>query len=163
MLQLVPNGWLGWNFDVLDNGDKIAEIKTSSLPDSGTFLLDGGDLRACREGLFSGDYFLESGGQRVARAQKPSAFRSSFEITEADKIYTLKKESLVGRSFVLLQGDIAVGAIRSEGYFGRKASVSMPEVMSLPVQLFIIWLTILLWKRESDSAAAVSASVAASS
>ena len=163
MLQLVPDGWLGWNFDVLDNGNKIAEIKSSSLPDSGTFLLADGDLRAYREGLFTGDYLLESDGQIVARAQKPSAFRNSFEIASAGKSYTLKKESLVGRSFVLLQGDIAVGSVRSEGYFGRKASVSMPEVMPLPVQLFIIWLTILLWKRESDSAAAVSASVAASS
>jgi hypothetical protein len=162
VLQLVPRGWLGWNFDVLDNGNKIAEIKTSTLPESGTFSIDGPSYRTYREGMFSGDFLLESDGQITARARKPSAFRSSFDITPIDRTYTLKKESLVSRSFVLLEGDVEVGAIRPEGYLSRKATVTLPEVMPKAVQFFVIWLAILLWKRESDGAAAAAVSVAAS-
>lgn len=162
MLQLTPQGWLGWNFDVLADGNKIAEIKTSTLPESGTLSLDGASYRACREGMFSGDFFLESDGQTIARAQKPSAFLSSFNITHIDRNYTLKKESFFGRSFILLEGDREAGSIRPEGILTRKATVSLPEEMPKPVQLFVIWLAILLWRRESDSSAAVAASVAAS-
>lgn len=162
MLQLIPNGWLGWNFDVITDGNKIAEIKTSTLPESGTFSIDGVSYRAFREGMFSGDFFLESDGQTISRAQKTSAFRSSFDITWVDRSYTLKKESLVGRTFILLEGDVEAGSIRREGSLSRKATALLPEVMPLHVQLFVTWLAILLWKRESDSAAAVAASVAAS-
>ena len=163
MLQLIPQGWLGWNFDVLDNDGKVAEIKTSTLPESGTFALGGTNYRAYRERMFSGDFFLEQDGQQIARAQKPGAFRSSFEITYIDQSYKLTKQSLVSRSLILFEGDVEVGCIRPESCLSRKATVSLPEAMPAAVQLFVIWLAILLWKRDSDAGAAVAASVAASS
>ena len=162
MLQLIPQGWLGWNFDILDNNRKIAEIKTSTLPESGTFSIEGVSYRAFREGMFSGDFFLESGGQTVARAQKPSAFRNSFSITHSDRSYTLKKESLVGRSFILLEGDVEAGSIRPEGLLSRKATVSLPEDTPLSIQLFIVWLAIILWRREANAGAAAAVSAASS-
>jgi hypothetical protein len=103
-----------------------------------------------------------SEGHTIARADKPSAFRSTFNVTYADRNYTLKKESLVGRSFILLEGERETGSIRA-GLLTRKAAVSLPEGMPKPVQLFVVWLAILLWRRESDSSAAVAASVATSS
>ena len=160
MLQLVPESWLTWNFGVLDNDRKITEIKTSTLPESGTFSIDGTDFRARREGMFSGEFFLENDGQTIARAEKPSAFRYVFNIEYSDRKYMLKKESWVGRTFVLLQGALEVGSIRPEGVLSRKAAVSLPEDMPTPIQVFVVWLTILLWKREADAGAA--ASVAAS-
>jgi hypothetical protein len=162
VLQLVPQGWLGWNFDVLDNGHKIAEIKTSTLPESGKLSIEGASYRAWREGMFSGDFFLGSEVQTIASAQKPSAFRSSFNITHFDKSYTLKKESLVGRSFILLEGDREAGSIRPEGILTRKATVSLPEEIPRPVQLFVIWLAILLWRREANAGATAAASAATS-
>jgi hypothetical protein len=160
VLQLVPESWLTWNFDVLENNRKLAEIKTSTLPESGKLSIEGSHFRAYREGMFSGEFFLEKDGQTIARAQKPSALLNSFNIEYSDRRYTLKKESWVGRSFVLLQGDLEVGSIRPEGFLRRKAAVSLPEDMPIPIQVFVVWLTILLWKREADAGAA--ASVAAS-
>jgi len=157
----MPQGWLGWNFDLLDTDRKIAEIKTSTLPESGTLSIDGASYRAYRESMFSGDYFLDEDGQTIAQAQKPSPFRSTFHITCADRSYTLKKQSFVGRTFILLEGDREVGSIRPEGILTRKAVVSLPEVMPMPVQLFALWLTIILWRREANAGAAgVAAAVA---
>ncbi len=160
MLQLVPESWLTWNFDVLENDQQVAQIKTSTLPESGTFSILGSDYRAYREGMFSGEFFLESDGQTIARAQKPSAFVNTFEIQHADRSYTLKKESFVGRSFVLLQGDLEVGSIRRESLLNRKAAVSLPDNMPRPVQVFVMWLTIILWRREANAGAAAAASSA---
>ena len=160
MLQLVPESWLTWNFDVLENDHQVAQIRTSTLPESGTFSIQGSDYRAYREGMFSGEFFLESDGQTIARAQKPSAFVNTFEIRHADRSYTLKKESFVGRSFVLLQGDLEVGSIRRESLLNRKAAVSLPDNMPRPVQVFVMWLTIILWRREANAGAAAVASSA---
>jgi hypothetical protein len=160
VLRLVPESWLTWNFDVLDNDRKITEIKTSTLPESGRFSIEGSEFHAHREGMFSGEFFLEKDGEIVARAQKPSALKSSFDIEFSDRRYTLKKESWAGRSFVLLQGDLEVGSIRPEGMLTRKATVQLPDDLPIPLQVFVMWLTILLWKREADAGAA--ASVAAS-
>ena len=101
MLQLVPQYWLSWNFDVLDDDRLVASIKVSSLPESGTFSFDGTDYRAYREGIMSGDFFLASDGQTIARAQKPSAFLNTFEIQYSDRSYTLKKKS-TGRTLFRL-------------------------------------------------------------
>jgi len=162
MFQLIPHGWPGWNFDVFEGDHQVAEIKTSTLPESGTFAIDGVSYRAYREGMFSGDFFLESDGQTIASAEKPSAFLNSFNITHIDRSYALKKESFVSRSFILLEGDREVGSIRSEGLLTRKATAALPEMIPRPVQLFVIWLAILLWRREANAGAAAAASAAAS-
>jgi hypothetical protein len=160
MLQLVPQGWLTWNFDVLENERHVAEIKTSTLPESGTLSIEGLSYRAYREGMLSGEFLLESEGQTIARAQKPSAFLNTFEVQYSDRSYTLKKESFVGRSFVLFEGDREVGSLRPNGFLSRKAVVSLPADMPMPVQAFVMWLTIILWRREANAGAAAAASAA---
>lgn len=157
MLQLVPQNWFSWNFDILDDDHLVASIKVSSLPETGTFSLDGADYRARREGMFSGDFLLEGNAQTIAHAQKPSAFLSTFEIQYSDRSYTLKKESVVGRSFVLFDGDREVGSIRPEGFLSRKSAVSLPATMPRPVQVFVLWLAILIWRREANAGAAAAA------
>ena len=160
MLQLVPESWLTWNFGVLENDHQVAQIKTSTLQESGAFSIDGASYRAYREGMCSGEFLLEQNSHTIARAQKPSAFLNSFNIEYSDRSYTLKKESLLGRSFVLLQGDLEVGSIHRKSILNRKAAVSLPETMPMPVQVFVMWLAILLWRREANAgaAAAVTAS-----
>jgi len=38
--------------------------------------------------------------------------------------------------------------------FTRKATVDLPDELLLPIKVFLLWLTVILWKRESDAAAA---------
>jgi len=151
VLQLVPESWLTWNYDLLDGDRLIAGIRVSSLPESGTFSIDGSSYSARRAGIFSGEYTLELNGQIIARAQKPSAFVNSFEIQYSDKRYALKKESFIGRSFVLLDGDRQIGSIQAKGFLSRKADVELPEEIPLPIKVFILWLGILLWRREANA------------
>lgn len=154
MLQLAPQSWFAWNFDVLENDRPIAEIKASSLRESGTISIDGVSYSAYREGLLSGDFILEQVGQPIARAQKPSAFLNSFDVQYSDRSYTLKKESLIGRSFVLLEGDRQVGSIHAQGFLKRKADVDLPDDMPMPAKAFVMWLAILMWRREANAGAA---------
>jgi len=159
VLQLVPESWLTWNYDLL-NGDRlIAGIKVASLPESGTFSIDGSSYSARRAGIFSGEYTLELNGQIIARAHKPSAFVNSFEIQYSGRSCTLKKESFIGRSFVLIEGERQTGSIRAKGLLSRKADVELPEQIPLPVKVFILWLGILLWRREANASAETAGAV----
>ena len=48
---------------------------------------------------------------------------------------------------------VAVGTIRRETWTSRKARVELPDELPLPVRVFVLWLVLLMWKRESDAAA----------
>ena len=52
---------------------------------------------------------------------------------------------------MLLEGSEEVGKISPDGIFTRRATVNLPETLPLPVRVFLVWLTLILWKRDSDS------------
>ena len=153
MLTAVPNRWFSWKFAVMSGSQAVAELNMSLWREKAWLTVQGVDCLAYREGLMSGDFILESAGSTLARAQKPSAFRRSFIIEHADRQYVLMARSAFRRAFVFREGDREVGSVSPAGVFTRRALVDLPETLPLHVKVFIIWLTIILWKRESDSAA----------
>jgi hypothetical protein len=154
MLTAIPKHWFTWDFTVHEGSQAIAEIDVSWWREKGTLTIQGQDYRVYREGVMSGYFVLESAGSVLARAEKPSAFRRTFLVEHAGRQYTLQAKSAWRRAFVLLQGSEEVGGIAPLGIFSRRASVDFPESLPLPVRVFLLWLAVLLWKREADSAAA---------
>jgi hypothetical protein len=59
----------------------------------------------------SGAFYLEIDGNRLASAEKPSAFRRLFTVQVGVKSYTLKAESAFGNAFVLTEHDREIGSI----------------------------------------------------
>jgi len=112
----------------------------------------GSSYNVYREGVMSGKFILEGNGTQLASAEKPSAFRRSFTVRRDDKIYTLQAESAFKRSFVLLEQDRPIGSIVPRGMFTRKATVDFPDDLPLSVHIFLIWLTVILWKRDAAAA-----------
>jgi len=151
-LKLVPQNPFSWSFEVTQNNASIAQVlHTFGLKEKATLNIQGTTCQAYREHLMGGDYILEEQGQSLARARKQSAFSSAFQVESPGHSYTLRKESLFGRTFVLMEDDRQVGLFKPEGVFTRKADVSLPDEMPLQVQVFVLWLVLVLWKRESDS------------
>lgn len=155
-LKLVPQNPFSWSFDVTQNNASIAQVlHTFSLNEKATLNLPGATCQAYREHFMGGDYILEEHGQPLARARKLSAFSSAFQLTCPGHSYALKKESLFCRTFVLMEDDRQVGIIKPEGVFTRKADVSLPDEMPRPVQIFVLWLVLVLWKRDSEAGSAM--------
>ncbi len=152
MLKLIPKGWLSWNFTALKELQAVADIDVAWWREKGVLFVQGAAYTVYREGLMSGAFILESAGSVLARAQKPSAFRRCFKIEHAGRQYTLRAKSPFGRTFILHLDDREIGSISPEGLFTRRATVDFPQDMQLPVQIFIVWLAVILWKRESDAA-----------
>jgi hypothetical protein len=153
MLTAVPKRWSSWDFTVLEGSQAVADIDISWWREKGVLTVQGVDYRVYREGMMSGDFILESAGSVLARADKPSAFHRSFTIDHAHTQYTLRAKGVFRRAFLLLDRDREIGSLSPEGIFTRRATVNLPEALPLPVKVFIIWLAVILWKRESDAGA----------
>jgi hypothetical protein len=154
MLKAIPKRWFSWDFTVTEGSQPIADIDVSCWTEKGLLTIEGTTYKVYQEGLLSGAFILESAGLVLARAKKPSAFRPSFIIEHVGKQYTLRAKSVFRREYLLLDGPREIGSLSPEGFFTRRVRVDLPEYLPLPVRIFIIWLTVILWKRESDSAAA---------
>lgn len=155
-LKLVPQNPFTWSFDVTRNNASVAQVlHTFSFREKATLNIPGATCQAYREHFMGGDYILEEHGQSIARARKQSPFVSAFQLEYPGHSYALKRESLFCRTFVLMDDDRQIGLIKPEGVFTRKADVSLPDEMPLPVQIFVLWLVLVLWKRDSEAGHAV--------
>ena len=150
VLTLAPRNWFTWNFSLLDGERLLADIHFSSWRERGVLTVEGVDYSVYRESML-GDFLLERAGSMVARAEKPSAFVRSFIIKYKERSYTLQAESSFRRAFVLLDGAREIGSIAPESVWTRTAVVTLPDDWPLPLKSFAIWLTLLRWRRESNS------------
>src|SRR5262244_1926475 len=157
MLRATPVSWFSWNFLVSDEGAPVAEINLAWLREAGQLSVGEESYRVYREGVMSGAFILEKDGTRLAKAQKPSAVFRSFAVDYNGRRFTLEAESAFRRKFVLKDGEERIGSIFPEGALTRKCIVDLPANIPLAVRVFMIWLVIILWKRESDGAAAAAA------
>ncbi len=154
MLRAVPKHWLSSAYKVLENDTTIAMVDSSSWREAAKLTIKGSIYRAYREGLMSGAFILESNGLILARAVKPSALYRSFQVEHEGRQYTLAADSVWTRKFVLSEGGVPLGSVYPESAMTRKAVVDFPEEISLAGRIFMFWLVMLLWKRDSEAAAA---------
>ena len=148
-MKAIPKHSFSWHFTLMDGPRTLAQLDTSWWREKGTLTIEGVEHRAYRESLM-GHFVLESGGATVARATKPSVFQRKFVIMHNGVQYTLRSQSPFRRSFAVLQGDTKIGSIAPEGVFTRKADVDLPKDLPLRLKAFILWLTVLLWKRDAQ-------------
>jgi hypothetical protein len=151
-LKLIPKSWLSWDFNVLQDDHLVAEIDISQWREKGKLAIDGSHYDVYREGLLSGAFLLEGDGTRLAGAIKPSVFARSFEVEYIGKTYQWRGE-LFKRKFILSEGEQEVGSLTPDGIFTRRATAEFPDDLVLPVKVFLIWLALILWKRDAESSA----------
>lgn len=148
MLTMIPKPF-SWTFSVMDGAEPIAHaVNRSWWSDKGEITVQGVTYTARREGVMSGAFVLESTAGVVARALKPSAMRRSLIVEHAGRQYRLRAVSALRREFVLLDGSTRIGSLSPEAIFTRRAAVDLPQTLPLTVRVFIIWLTVMLWKRD---------------
>jgi len=152
-LTLTPRRWYSWDFIVTDDSRQVAEMDLSAWREKGVLVVQGADHCVYREGAMSGDFILERAGAVLARATKPSAFHRSFVLDYKGRQYTLRAKSTFRRAFILLDGASQIGSLAPNSMWTRTATAHLPDDWPLPLQVFAIWLTIVMWKREADSGA----------
>ncbi len=150
MLRAHPNSWLSWNYTVTDQSVEVAVIDLAWVREAGHFTVSGQRYEVRRESMW-GAFVLSSSGDEIARADKPSALLRSFSINVDGSSYILKAASPFQRAFVLPNDRERLGTIRPQGVFSRKAIVDIHSDISRPVQIFMLWLVVVLWRRQANS------------
>ena len=151
MLQIVPTHWYSWNFTVTDESRPVADIATTGWRKTGVLTIDDARYEVSRETPISGDFVLQHDGNVLARAGKPSIFRRDFVIQHDGHEYRLAPKSLFGRTHVLLDESREIGSVAPENAFTRHAAADLPHDLPLPVRMFVVWLTLLSWRRHQNS------------
>jgi len=155
MLKAVPKAWFSWDFDIVDPaGGTVANVDMSAWGEKATFAIGDRTYRMYREGMMSGAFLLEGEGTVLVRAAKPSAFRHSFDVEYKGRRYTLSRRSAWGTEYVLREESRDVGSVARDTWFGRKATVNLPQELPAAVQVFLVVLVLFLWKRDTNAAAA---------
>jgi hypothetical protein len=156
-LTLEPRRWYSWDFTIHEGGRQVADLDLSAWREKATLTIDGVEYRVYRERLMSGDFVLERGSTILARATKPSAFWNTFIVHYQGREHTLRKASVWRRTFLLEDHGREIGRIVPHSMWRRDGTATLPADWPLPVRTFVIWLAIILWKRDADSAAAAGA------
>lgn len=152
MLSAIPKRWFSWDFTIQDrDGQTVGEVSLSAR-ERGTVTAGGIERKVTRESAL-GAFVLEEAGTAVAKAVKPGAFKKSFTIEHAGRLFTLEPRAAWKRELVLHEGDRELGAIIPEKVFARRARVELTDDLPLVLKLFVVWLTLLLWKRTSETVA----------
>jgi hypothetical protein len=112
--------------------------------------VDGSNYDVYREGLMRGAFILELNGTKLATAEKPSALARLFKVEHASRTYTWEGK-VFRRSFLLRENERTVGSITPAAMFTRKATAELPDDLPLPVKIFLVWLALIMWKRQADS------------
>jgi hypothetical protein len=154
MLTLVPESWFSWDFSVIDDSGDVVLIDRHWFRENASFSVNGRSFDVRRTSLVRGTFALEHAGVTVAEARKPSSFRRAFDITTGADHYRLEAANVFGRAFVLSHDGIPVGGVRPTSFIGRTATAQFPEQLPPEIQLFIVFLVLILWKRAADAAAA---------
>jgi len=153
-MTMEPRRWYSWDYTVKSGDRTVAVLDCASWRVRGEIVIGDVTHRVFREGAMSGDFIIEAGGRELARATKPSAFRDTIVVHYGRRHFTLRKPSLWRRGFALMDGERQIGAISPESAWTRRATADLPPDVPVPIQAFVVWLVILLWKRDAQSSAA---------
>jgi hypothetical protein len=155
MITAIPKSWFSWDFWLRDaGGNTVGEVRLSSWRERGSIVAGGVTYRIYRES-FLGPFVMEApDGSMAGRATKPSAFRREFVVSSDTCSYVLKTVSMFRREAGVFRGENRIGAITPVSWKGRRANARFTQAVPPELQAFLTWLTLLLWKRDSDAGAA---------
>src|SRR5689334_8757910 len=150
-LTAIPRSWASWIFELHEGDSTVATITTSWARERGTLTSGGKTWQLARESWMAGNFTLKQGDRTFATAEKPSAFFRAFQVTFDHEHFDWAAESAFTRAFVLRKGNSVVGSMRPTSAFTRRAIVDLPAELSLERKAFLVWLAILMWKRQAQS------------
>ncbi|MCK4998048.1 MAG: hypothetical protein KAS23_00885 [Anaerohalosphaera sp.] len=151
MLSAVPCSFFSWGFKVYCDSELLAIIDVAWLSEGGSFDYQGNTYNLRKAGFLSTEFSIEENGSVIASASKTAMIRL-FEVDYNNTQYTLRAASPLTRKFVIECGNEKIGQIAPNVFFARSCSIEIPDDIPIPVQMFMFWLVILMWRRSSNSA-----------
>jgi hypothetical protein len=132
-----------------EDGKAVGDMERSLWRETGELDLDDGRYSFYRDQVIGGDYVIEHKGQTLARASKPSWWRSNLDVELFNRSVKLSRPSIFRRRFAVFEGGRRVGTINPGGITGR-AKIDLPADWTVLDRAFLFWLCSLMWRRQPD-------------
>jgi len=151
MLTAIPRSIFSWSFTVYDGGTPLADLDMSWFRERGSFVLAGHPFDVLRTSILGGEFELRSDESVLAIAKKTSPFLRAFNLRADGRAFSLRADHPFTRCFGLYEGDRRVGIIEPLHFLTRKTRIDLPTGINPPVQVFMFWLVVVLWRRAASS------------
>ncbi len=149
MISAIQQGCLGKRFSLVRNGEVVAQLTLSTFRDRAELDEGGREARFFRDRESKGRPFvLETAGARIASARKPSLFCERIDLVIGERPCTLEKPSLWRRTYVLYDDGAEVGRIVPRSWWKKTADIDLPENWPVALQAFVLWLVVVMWRRQ---------------
>ena len=152
MILARPHGLLTSGFDLVGGEVPLATMEGSFWREGGRVHV-GNDVWELRRQGWSA-FRLVRNGLDEATARPQGLFRNGFEIAHAGRTYRLVRQSVWRRAYAVLDGGVEVGSIEPTSVFTRAAAVRLPDSMPLQLQVFVVAVVAIQWRRAQSSASA---------
>ena len=144
-----PHGVLTSGFDLVGDDMLLATME-------GSFWREGGSVRVGNDvwelrGQGWSTFRLVRSDIDEAVARRQGSFKNSFKIDHAGRTYQLVQRSIWRRTFTVLDGGVEVGTIEPTSVWTNAAAVRLPDAMPLQLQVFIVGIVAIQWRRAQDS------------
>jgi len=150
-LTAIAVSWVSWNYELRLVEAPAGTIAIPWFGEQGTFTSSGRSWTMAREAWFHGAFSMKQAGRTFATAEKPGAFFRSFQLEFDDEHFIWEAESPWGRAFLLRKGNAVQGSMRPVSAFSRRATIDLPDDLSLERKAFLVWLALLMWRRQQSS------------
>ncbi len=150
ILRAIPKSMFSSAYEVYSGPELLCTVDVGWFREAGSFLLGSRCYEIRREPMW-GAFVLTRGEVEFCRAKKPSALSRLFSVAYDGGVYELAAASPFQRKFVLRQAGQIIGTLAPVSVFSRKVDVELPEDLSRPVQVFLVWLVTTMWRRQSNS------------
>jgi len=150
MLEAIPLNWFSCDFLLKDQEETIANIDISLWREKGVITIDHEEYRVNREGILSSAFILWRDNEIFARAEKPNALSRQIVIEHGELKFTLRPRHVLSRSFMLIGEKGIIGNLSPKRLLSRRMKINFSDTVPIPIKMFVIWLTIILWRRDAD-------------
>ena len=135
------------SFSFVEDGKVVGEMERSLWRETAELDLDDGHYSFYRDQVIGGDYVIEHKGQTLARASRPSWWRSNLDVELFKRSVKLRRPSIFVRRFGVFEGGRRVGIIYP-GWITGRAKIDLPDDWTVLDRAFLFWLCSLMWRRQ---------------
>jgi hypothetical protein len=152
MLTCLPQSLCSWDYRIVGTKAGPAALTFNFWTEQGTMTLGPESYAIVKGGPLSGHWMLQaSDGAVVANAIKPSAFVREFEVDTGERMFTVRAQAPLGRSFDLLSNGSMLGTIAPAHAFTRRATIDGGVGLAEREKLFGFWLAVMTWRRAAKN------------
>jgi hypothetical protein len=150
VLKLTPAGWFTLDFRILEGNRELSVIRRQRFREGASFRLDRKEFTVRRTGRRPGKYVLEHDGIAIAEAV-PDRYRRKFEVTAGADTFMVESVPGEARRVALRRGNAPLGGVKPDGIFKRTSTAQFASYVSREMQLFVIFLVLLMWQWAAGS------------